>query len=73
MQNTKSDLHLVDINVLIAQSQATIRCTANGQIFNETGPLERVLGNWQKFMDQLPPESREVAESAMRFAEAGRQ
>lgn len=73
MARNKATLHLTDISILVSKSQATIRCNAHGQHFEETGPLERVLGNWQKFMDQLPEECQDLAETALEFAKAGRQ
>ncbi len=71
MAAAKAHLHLTDINILVSKAEATIRCTAHGYTFEESGPLEKVLASWQKFMDQLPAESQHLAESAMQFAKAG--
>lgn len=68
MAKTKTASSLVGVNVLISKSQATIRCTANGRRFEETGSLDDVLAKWQTFMDQLPADAQASAQTAMDLA-----
>ena len=72
-KETQLPASLVDINVLVSKSAATIRCTVNGYKFDRTGPLKQVLAEWQAFMDRLPTEDQAVAKCAMDIAKVVRQ
>lgn len=50
---------MLNVNVLVARTGATIECTVDGRHFHATGTIAEVLQKWTAFMDSLPAESRD--------------